>query len=211
MASTEAIRAAIAARMLTVPGLGVLHLYERYSANEKGFAQLYMWQPPTPGSAKELRGWFIRRTARAEMDETHTSTSVRTSWQLRGFMALRDAAVTEIEMDAVVDGVIAAIRADLTLGGILDDQQQPPGTVGAQLTESGPFMFGGVLCHGVRLDWTTAHLEYDTPAEDQVPTIGDFRTLHANWDIPPHGNVLAPLPADATADATDHVTIPGGA
>lgn len=206
MPSTEDIRAAIAQRMLSVPGLGVLHLYERYAAKEASFAQLYMWAPPTPQAPKELRGWNIRRTARAEMDETHTSTSVRNTWQLRGFMALRDAEATELLMDAVVDGVIRAIKRDLTLGGLLDDQQQPDGTVGAQLVESGPFMFGGVLCHGVRLEWTTAHIEPDAP--DETDNVGVFRTLHANWDIPPHGNVLAPLPADATADATDHVTIP---
>ncbi len=42
----------------------------------------------------------------------------------------------------------------------------------------------------------------------------DFRTFHANWDIPPHGNVDGDpakpgvqLPADATADATDHLEL----
>lgn len=34
-----------------------------------------------------------------------------------------------------------------------------------------------------------------------------FETLHANWDVPPHGNVSTTLPADDTADATDHVTL----
>lgn len=206
MATTEAIRAAIAARMLTVPGLGVLHLYERYAATEKGFAALYMWQPPTVDAPKELRGWFIRRVARRVIEETHTSDQVSTDWQMRGFMALRDGMASEIEMDTVADRVIAAIRADLSLGGLLDGLLDPPRAVGAQLVESGPFMFAGVLCHGVRLAWTTAHMEFDAPAE--TDRVGDFRTFHANWDIPPHGNVLAPLPADATADATDHVAIP---
>ena len=206
-ATTEAIRAAIAARMLTVPGLGVLHLYERYAVKESGFAALYMWQPPSPpGAAKELRGWFIRRLARRVMEESHTSDQVFTDWQMRGFMALRDAAATEIEMDVVTDGVIAAIKADLSLGGLLDGLPDAPRSVGAQLVESGPFMFAGVLCHGVRLAWTTAHMEFD--GAKSPANLGDFRTLHANWDIPPHGNVLMPLPADATADATDHVLIP---
>lgn len=208
MASTEAIRAAIAARLLTVQGLGVLHLYERYAKAEKEFQTLFMWQPPHIDAQKELRGWFIRRVARREVEETHTRTSVRMDWQIRGFMGLRDGLASEIEMDAVADRVIAAIKADLTLGGLLDDQQEPPGSVGAQLVESGPFMFAGALCHGVRLDWTTAHIESDVPGPGD--DVGDFRTFHANWDVPPHGNVLMPLPADDTADATDHVTIPGG-
>lgn len=41
------------------------------------------------------------------------------------------------------------------------------------------------------------------PSDDLAPFI-DF---HANWDIPPIGNVQPPLPADDTADATDHVTL----
>jgi len=206
--STTAIRTAIANRLLTVPGLGVLHRYERYAATEKALATLFMWQPPTPGAAKELRGWFIRRVGRRVTEDTHTSDLVATDWQIRGFMALRDGVASELEMDGVTDAIIAAVKRDLSLGGLLDATPPAPRQVGAQLIESGPYMFGGVLCHGVRLDWTTHHAEVD--GED-LGEIGDFRTFHANWDIPPHGNVLAPLPADATADATDHVTIPGGA
>lgn len=38
--------------------------------------------------------------------------------------------------------------------------------------------------------------------------LGDFATFNANWDIPPHGTVSRELPADASADATDRVTLP---
>ena len=206
MATTEAIRAAIAARMLTVPGLGVLHLYERYRFKEADFAALFMWQPPVLDAPKELRGWFIRRVARRVMEESHTSDLVSTDWQMRGFMAIRDGMASEIEMDAVTDGIIGTIRADLTLGGLLDGLPPAPRSVGVQMVESAPFKFAGVVSHGVRLAWTTFHMEFDAPAA--ADDVGDFRTQHANWDIPPHGNVLAPLPADATADATDHIMIP---
>jgi phage gp37-like protein len=45
-------------------------------------------------------------------------------------------------------------------------------------------------------------------------TIGDgdlapFEAFHANWDIPPFGNVAVPLPNDADADASDHLTLEG--
>jgi phage gp37-like protein len=36
--------------------------------------------------------------------------------------------------------------------------------------------------------------------------LDDFETFHADWDIPPLGNVAAPLPAEA-ADASDTVTL----
>lgn len=41
----------------------------------------------------------------------------------------------------------------------------------------------------------------------ELANIGDFETFHANWDVPAHGNVIPPLPADETADATDHVKL----
>lgn len=49
---------------------------------------------------------------------------------------------------------------------------------------------------------------------EAIPNLGDFETFHANWDIPAFGNVDADeeeegpqIPADETADATDHVTL----
>ena len=35
-----------------------------------------------------------------------------------------------------------------------------------------------------------------------------FTDFHVNWDVQPFGNVTPPLPADETADATDHVELP---
>lgn len=38
-------------------------------------------------------------------------------------------------------------------------------------------------------------------------TLDDFKTFHADYDIPPHGNVQRPPPSEETADATDNVTL----
>lgn len=38
-------------------------------------------------------------------------------------------------------------------------------------------------------------------------TLADFKTFHANWDLPPHADIETPLPADDEADATDHITL----
>jgi phage gp37-like protein len=38
--------------------------------------------------------------------------------------------------------------------------------------------------------------------------IDDFETFHSNWDVPVLGNVSTTLPADVTADATDHIEVP---
>lgn len=37
--------------------------------------------------------------------------------------------------------------------------------------------------------------------------LGEFRTLHADWDVPLHGNVEAPLPAEVH-DAEDLIEVP---
>jgi phage gp37-like protein len=43
---------------------------------------------------------------------------------------------------------------------------------------------------------------------EDAASLDDFKTFHADWDIPPHGNVTPPLPA-AEADARDTITLQG--
>lgn len=50
---------------------------------------------------------------------------------------------------------------------------------------------------------TTFCSELGKPAAD----LDDFTTFHSNWDVPLFGNVSQALPADDTADATDHVNL----
>lgn len=42
------------------------------------------------------------------------------------------------------------------------------------------------------------------PAEGEL---GQFKLFHVDWDVPPHGNVTTPLPAEA-ADAEDLIEVP---
>lgn len=64
----------------------------------------------------------------------------------------------------------------------------------------------------VQLDTFVEVAQLDEPDADAQ---GDFETFHVNWDVPPFGNVDADpeeegvqIPADETADATDHVEVP---
>lgn len=45
------------------------------------------------------------------------------------------------------------------------------------------------------------------PASAPAHALGSFETFHADWDLPPRGNVTPPLPA-ADPDASDTVTLP---
>lgn len=44
---------------------------------------------------------------------------------------------------------------------------------------------------------------------EDAGTLDDFRTFHANWDLPAHGEVGPALPDDTHAQATDHITLEG--
>lgn len=207
-ATLESIRAAIGAVIKAVPRIGVVHPYERYVKDEASFRRLYMWQPPERASPPEMRGWFIRRLATRELDDTSTKTEIQIDWQIRGFMALQDALASEITFDGLIEQMRAGFRADLSLGGQLDVELPAGAPLGPQLVESAPYMLAGVLCHGARLDWTT-RFNRSLAASEADPSIGDFRIFHLNWDIPPFGNVERTLPADESADVTDHIIIPG--
>jgi phage gp37-like protein len=66
-----------------------------------------------------------------------------------------------------------------------------------------------MLAIELRTDVAFVALDHDDPAG-----LDDFLAFHANWDVPAHGNVDADparpgaqIPADASADATDHLNL----
>lgn len=202
-ATLETIRLAIAVRMNTVANLGVVHPYERYASDEVAFRALYLWKPNPAVDAKELRGWFIRRMSRREYEKSATYIRVGHDWQISGYMALQDARATELLMDNLVEQLCAAFRLDLTLDGLVEDRpagQDAPS--GLQLAESGPYMLGGVLCHGVKLTLTTSHFELIATPDDKLD---DLKTIHANWELPPRALTGPDLPDDADAAASDEL------
>lgn len=204
----EQIRAAIGARIAAIPEIGLVHPYERYAIKDAQLLALMLWHP-APEAQPELRGWNIHRSAFRGYRQTSRVTRIETDWRIAGFMALQDARQTEILMDILVDQVRAAINSDLTLGGLVEapapDQTTP---WGVQCPESGPYMYGGVLCHGVRLTLTTTHyVDASTDPAADPANAAPFKFFHANWDIRPIGDVGPDLPDDAHADATDHVIL----
>jgi len=153
MSENRIIRAAIAAWLMRVEDVGQVHEFERYAKDDKAFRQLYT---QADGS---LQGWHIRRVGRSQgsvFDE------VRTTWELRAFRALADGESSELVFDDLLDRVIAEYRKDPTLGGVVfwptnDDAWAP------ELVDSGPAMFGGVLCHCAKLRLMTRHVGDDAP------------------------------------------------
>lgn len=62
---------------------------------------------------------------------------------------------------------------------------------------------GLVSVYGI--SFKTSYTIKTLPSDADIASLDVFNKFHANWDIPPHGNVSTDLPADSTADATDHV------
>jgi len=159
MSVLEAHRAAIVATLAAVPDIGVVHDRERYAASNADFSRLYSFK--AADGQPHIRGWWVRRSATQERshllgpryEQTHT-------WTVRGFLSFNDALASEIILDGLVEQFRAAVRADLTLGGIC---QPPPrseqGVDGVQVVEVGPVHFAGALCHSVLLQLDTWSLQ----------------------------------------------------
>lgn len=144
MSEHRILRTAIAAKIQSLPNVGQVHLYERYAAAEKALRAIY-------ATGDRMIGWLIRRTGRRE-DAAHDE--VYTDWEIRGYLAFDDAAESELQIDDLVDSIIDAFRMDPRLGRLLLTPKDKASIV-PDLADSGPCMFAGVLCHGVKLTYTT--------------------------------------------------------
>ena len=143
MSGHREIRALIAGKLRSIVTEPVYE-FERFAATEKTFRALYQ-------AGETLAGWHIRRTGRREDAENN---EVFTEWEMRGVRALDDSAESELLLDDQVDLVLAAFRSDPTLGRKLIYPKSKDDVV-PQLADSGPVMFCGVLCHAVKLKYTT--------------------------------------------------------
>jgi hypothetical protein len=141
------VRAAIVAKLQAVPGVGVVHPYERYVEKPGKFLELFTVDG-------RVAGWIVRRVAEREMADSSAFNRVETDWELRGYASLLDAEQSELSFDSTVDRVRDAFRSDQSLGGVVTGLSASA-AVGLQLADSGPVMFAGVLCHSARLTLTT--------------------------------------------------------
>lgn len=145
-------RAALFAILQAVPDIGVVHAYERMASDLAKLKQLYY-----SNTHAQIRGWFIRRVQVRETGIMQPLYLEVVEWQIRGFMAIDDSAQTELVFDGLIESVRDQLRANDKLNGTV----LKLGLLGAktdrglQLEDFGPYMFGGVLCHGARLSLVT--------------------------------------------------------
>jgi hypothetical protein len=151
-ATLTEIRAAIVAMHAAVPDVGIVHDYERYARSEEKFRELFVG---TFDGAKQIRGWWWRRSATQERTVSTASVMNVHTWQGRGYMALNDEQASEKTFDELVEAFRDAVRADPTFGGICEQNSVEDGEDGVQVIDVGPVMFCGVLCHSAVLQLKT--------------------------------------------------------
>lgn len=154
--SLQAQREALVALIASVPEVGLVHARERYAASEADFRAMYLFTPT--GGAQQVRGWWVRRSATAEHAINNLRTVSVVTWTVRGYMSFNDAQASELVFDELVEAIRSAVRADATLGGACPIGPLKDGddvTDGVQVTDAGPVMFAGVLCHSAVLQLKT--------------------------------------------------------
>lgn len=180
MTRPSTIRAAIAARIATVPAAGHVHSFERYAKNDRQLIELFSWPGDDP-RRNHLRGWQIRQQSRSEKALTYPERSlVVFGWRIVALMAHIDEWETGIHFDDMLEDVAEAFRRDRTLGGLLDDGRAENQN-GVQMTSSGGSMVAGKLCHVAELRLDTAVYMDATPAG----AIDDYLTTETAFSLPP--------------------------
>lgn len=198
MSTTTDIRNAIVAKLAAITGIGQVHHYERFAAQQSKLKELFEHDG-------RILGWVVRRRGFRKISIADAIFSVRSQWSVRGYMSLDDAAQTELLFDALADLVQAKLADDPTFGIA---SWVPDYELKAELD---PVMFCGVLCHSVNISFDTVHEE--TTAIDGV--LDEFLRLNAQYDITPHETAaehdkwLQEPPDHSTSnpDLTDNITL----
>ncbi len=146
------IRAAIAAKLTAIVGIGTVNEYQRYARDLSALKTLYV-------TGAQLQGWNIRRVKRREVFVDTGRTVVYDEWRIRGFRALEDAAESELVLGDLAEAIGDAVRVDPTLGGVVFEcgTGAQSGEMGAQVVDEGPVLFAGVLCNSIELALITQH------------------------------------------------------
>lgn len=159
MSDFDTIRAAIVARIQTVPEIGRVHDCERSLANEGAVRQHYGW--PQGASKPEVRGWFVRLASfNGVQDRIGRGRRITTAWQITGFIGFVDADASDLLVQQLVEGIATAFDADTRLGGAVhrcaagDGPDAPAGIQGDSIL---PVRLAGVLCHRAILSLPTQH------------------------------------------------------
>jgi hypothetical protein len=152
--SSSAIRSAIVTVLATVPDIGRVQPYERYAKDQQKLKEFYFSEDHDSIRGCHVRRLSVSRTGRIDDEVEHTR------WRILLLMAISDAEESEIAFDELIDRIASTFAAEDGLLETVDQCSVPAdgggsADAGIQLDDSGPAMFGGVLCHAARLTLNT--------------------------------------------------------
>lgn len=149
MPALSEIRNKIVSVMETVPNIGRVQPYQRYSNRQADLRDHYAFRG-------EIRGWFITRVGFRESNQEGGMRAIVNRWRIAGYMSWSDEATSELLFDGLVEQISDAFRAEQYLSGI-GAESWVRDLAGVQGEDIGPVMFAGVLCHTARLGLETIH------------------------------------------------------
>lgn len=153
LATLAQVRAAIVARLETVPAIGRVHDRERHTKNQREFQALYHWTAPD-ADKPQVRGWFLVHRSTDRREPRVGRVTLADSWQISGLIEWDDSAAPDLALDPLIDAITDTFSAEPTLGGVVkslfDQQSGEEALNGIQVLQRQPVMFAGVLC--VRVD-----------------------------------------------------------
>jgi hypothetical protein len=154
----QIIRDWIVAQLNTVPNIGAVHSYQRYADREKQLADLYQHNG-------RLHGWFARRVSVVERQLASGCNTEQSIWLIQGYLAMNDATASELEFDALLDGIRETFKTDgfdpwrVMANGeeinLMYTEQPLKEQMGFAVLDSQPVLFAGVLCHSARCQLIT--------------------------------------------------------
>ena len=146
MPSLITIRNAIITRFESVPGIGRIHGFERYTSRMDDLVKLYV-------ENEVLNGGFIRRVETISRAPYQGRRVDQVRWQARLYRGLSDQHASEIDFDETIENLRDAWAVDEYLGGLVASTVVNNELM--SLEDSGSVMFAGVLCHSARLRFWT--------------------------------------------------------
>jgi hypothetical protein len=136
--SLSNIISATATILGTVTGIGTVHAYERWAADEATFKALFV-------SSGKVNGWAITREATTAVDHVGGASMDTHDIVIRGYYSLDDSANTEKTFQDLIEAIRSKFNPNrrLTVSGTVNAHTSDR----IQVRPIQHRMFGGVLCH----------------------------------------------------------------
>lgn len=156
----RAIRTALKTILMTIADIGVIHEYDRQTADPSTFLSLFRSSTAAQPGQYYIQGWTITEEAIPEELLTvggATGQNLRTHRiVIKGYRSLDDSAASELAFMDLVEMIQAKLRADVetnALNGVVLGTSGP-----AEVRRVAYWVLGDVLCHYAELTYDAVEL-----------------------------------------------------